>query len=163
MNRNDYNLIAAVLRTAVDENKTATAVVMDLAIAFARRGDQEPDFLPQDFIDRAIRPSKRTVETKVNAGAAVHTLVRRLKEPSSPEVALFTAILHTEFPHLKDSVGCILSSSESGQFSIGKVGAMVWIRFGKSAILDPIAAVRAAAPDAEQMARGLTTAKEIKG
>jgi hypothetical protein len=186
MTRNDYNLIAAVLRAAIDEGKAQPILALHMMEAFLRRGDREPHFFPQDFINRCVRETKRgelpkiaprreQVERHVFDPDVTGTLCIHCKGPElapfhkkapvriEDNAALFTAILAVEFPHLKDSISCALTVKQPNRFSIGRVGGKVWIRFGGPAMSDPIGAVKAAVPDAEAMLRGTTTATQING
>lgn len=165
MIRNDYNLVAAVLRSAIDEDKAQPILALHMMEAFLRRGDREPDFLPQDFINRCIREAKRSELPKINPKGAGAPPQPEKKAPMSSEedAALFSAILATEFPHLKGKIRCYLVSTAAFKFSVGKVGANVSIRFGRDAMSDPVGAVRAATPDAEALLHGKSTATKING
>jgi hypothetical protein len=186
VNRNDYNLVAAILRTAIDEENCKPIVALQMMQAFLRRGDREPDFQPQDFINRCVRETKRGELPKIaprreQVGQHVFdpdvtgTLCIHCKGPElapihkkapvriEDDAALFTAILVTDFPHLKDRVSCALTLKQPGRFSVGRTGGRVWIRFGGQAMQDPVAAVRDAVEGAEAMLRGTTTATQING
>lgn len=162
MKRADYNLIAAVLRTSIEAGESPPKIAVEMASVFSRRGDGAPDFHPHEFINRCVPPRQRAALVKISPG---RTPAEKDERPVLVEsdASMFRAILITEFPEGKDLVGCAFSPSQSAKFSIGRVGSKVWIRFGGQAVLDPIGAVRAAAPDAIRMAHGQINAKEVRG
>lgn len=163
MNRNDFNLIAAVIRQAVTDETARPALAMRFVEAFARRGDQAPHFLIEDFLNRCVPPKQKRELGRIDPGREAPPIRERTVESPEANAALFLAIIATEFPHLRDAIGCQLFPKKPGRFSIGRVGTKVWIRFFSEALLDPVAAVRAAAPDAEAMALGKSSAREILG
>lgn len=162
MDRNDYYLIAAVLRQAITDETARPALAMRFAEAFARRGDRAPEFQIQEFLNRCVPPKQQAELGKINPGRTAPPERERATSQVEGDASLFTAILNTEYPHLKGIVGCALSMRQTEKFSIGRTGGKVWIRFGKQALEDPIAVIRQVAPDAEAMARGQSSAKEIK-
>lgn len=163
MNRTDYNLIAAVLRQAITDETARPALAMRFAEAFIRRGDKAPHFAVQDFLDRCVPPKRKSELGKINPGRTAPPKKERNDVQVEEDASLFAAILSVHYPHLSGVVGCALSKKQSSKFSIGKVGGKVWIKFGYQALLDPVDAVKQAGPDAEVMARGLSSAREIIG
>lgn len=163
MTRNDYNLIAAVLFQAIRDGTASPAVTMRFVEAFVRRGDSQPDFLLQDFVDRCVEPKRRAELGSINPGrTAPPEKERPVQQAKQDDASLFTAIIATEFPELV-GVNCTFSRNRAEVFSIGRVGTKVWIRFGSMAAHDPVAAVRKAAPDAALMMQGRSSAREIRG
>jgi hypothetical protein len=162
MNRPDYNLIAAVLREAISNGTARPALAMRLAETFVRRGDRAPNFALQDFLDRCVPPKQKSELGKIDPGKTAPLKKERAVQVED-DASLFAAILATEYPHLKGAVGCALSPRFPNKFSIGRLGGKVWIRFGKPALIDPVSAVRQAAPDAEAMLSRKSSAREIIG
>jgi hypothetical protein len=162
VNRNDYNLIAAVLRSAIDEGKAQPILALHMMEAFMRRGDREPDFRPQDFINRCVREAKRSELPKISPkGVGAPPQEKKAPMQIEDDAAMFSAILAVEFPHLKGRVSCALTVKQPGRFSVGRTGGKVWIRFGGQAMADPVGAVRDAVEGAQEMLRGTTTATQI--
>lgn len=159
MKREDLNLIASLLFSAIEEGEAEPKIVLRFAAAFARQDG--PTFSVQGFVNRCVPPARRAELGKINPGREAPP--EREKHPVliEDDAALFSAILAVEFPRLAGVVGCALTKSQRARFTIGRVGGKVWIRFGGQALEDPVAAVKAAAPDAEEMALGRTAAVKI--
>ena len=163
MKRSDYNLLAEVLRSSIESGMAQPRIALEVAGAFSKRGDSPPEFRAQDFINRCVPARHRSILGKVNPG---HTPPSKEEAPLvlvEADASMFYAILMVEFPAAKELVGCAFSPVQSAKFSIGRIGSKVWIKFGGQATIDPVGAVRAAAPDAIQMALGQISAKEVRG
>lgn len=163
MNRNDYNLIAAVLRQAISDETARPALAMRFVEAFARRGDKAPEFRLQDFLDRCVPPRERAAIGPISPGRTAPPEKERTVVQVEEDASLFAAILAVDYPHLVGTVNCALTRRQDSKFTIGKIGGKVWIRFGRQALIDPVAAVKQAAPDAEAMSKSQTSAREIIG
>jgi hypothetical protein len=156
--REDYNLIASLLFSAINEFEAEPKIALRFAAALARKEGQA--FQVQDFVNRCVPTRRREEVGKIHAKRPLPEKEVKTVQ-TEDDAALFTAILGTEFPHLKESLHCALTLKQSARFSIGRVGSRVWIRFGGQAMQDPVGAVRAAVPDAEAMLRGQVSAREI--
>lgn len=160
MKREDYNLIASLLFSAINEGEAEPRIALRFAAAFTRH--EGPPFPTQDFVNRCVPIRRRAEVGKIKLNKEATPEKERTAVLVEDDAALFTAILGVEFPHLKGTVGCALTTKQQGRFTIGRVGGKVWIRFGGQALEDPVAAVKAAGPDAEAMLRG-SSAREIRG
>lgn len=159
MRREDHNLIASLLHSAITEGEAEPRIALRFAGAIARQDG--PAFVTQEFVNRCVPPKRRAELGKINPGREAPPKRERPSVQVEDDAALFAAILSVEFPQLSGVVGCALTIRQQARFTIGRVGGKVWIRFGGQALEDPIGAVKAAAPDAEEMAHGRVAAKEI--
>jgi hypothetical protein len=161
MKREDFNLIAALLFNAINEGEAEPRIALRFAAALARH--EGPAFQIQDFVNRCVPIKRRAEVGKIKLNKEAPPEKEKSPVLIEDDAALFTAILAVEFPRLSGVISCALTKKQQARFTIGRVGGRVWIRFGGQALEDPVAAVRAAAPDAEAMANHSTTAREIRG
>jgi hypothetical protein len=160
----DIRLISSILFAAIKEGEAEPRIALRFGTELARQARQDDTpFRLQEFIDRCVPPRYRYQLGRVSRGAISANEERTTPVQIEDNAALFSAILAVEFPHLTDRVSCALTASQQSRFTIGRVGERIWIRFGGQALLDPIAAVKAAAPDAEAMALRQTAATRIVG
>lgn len=159
MRREYYNLISSVLFSAIKEGEAEPRLALRFAAALRV---EDPKFPTQDFVNRCVSPKQRAELGKISVRPPPP---KTKKEPMLIEdnAALFKAILSVEFPQLSERVSCVLIPKLPSRFTVGRAGGQVWIRFGSQALADPIAAVKAAAPEAETMVFGQTAAKQIIG
>lgn len=160
MKREELNLIASLLFSAITEGEAEPRIALRFAAALARH-EGSASFLVQDFINRCVPDKRRAEVGKIKLNKEAPPQREKTVVQVEDDAALFSAILAVEFPHLTGVVGCALTKKQQARFTIGRVGGRVWIRFGGQALEDPVAAVKAAAPDAEAMFQGRVAAREI--
>lgn len=171
MTRQDFNLIASCIRESLAAGEMEHSAVRRFLEVFVRTHGSA--FNLDAFLRAALLQERRERSySEILRGL-------RLTSPAPPTTprpritveemnqtefdgAVFKAILDVRHPSLS-AVRCAYSSCETQRFTISRMGIAVVIRFGPEALSDMEAAVEAAAPDAERMLLGTTTAVAING
>lgn len=164
----DLRLVASVLGGAIKDGTARPELALRMVTAclgpMEGTTDQKLGWR-QDFLRRAAPPAKANGGGvgKVDPGREAPPLGRPTPPPVEGDAVLFQAILATDFPEVAASVRCAFVTNLPSRFSVGRVGPQVWIRFGAQALKDPIGAVASAAPEAQAMVSGRTSATQIVG
>jgi hypothetical protein len=162
LNRTDFNLIASVLRSAVEADLARPSLVMRFVEAFVRRGDKEPDFQATDFIRRSLPEREQKTLGKINPGREAPPQRENKTAEVEGDAALFKLILRKEFPNLAPQIHVTLYPSRQQRFAVSTREGKVQLKLGRQAIEDPRSAIIEAIPACLEMLRG-STAKEIRG